>query len=74
MLQSNIADLKERQGAARKEVEEMRRQLKDSEISRFVYFYLFTFIYLFTLLSLFTLGEMPRTGCSSCSRAPTRQR
>ena len=34
MLQSNIADLKERQGAARKEVEEMRRQLKDSEGAR----------------------------------------
>lgn len=34
MLQANIADLKERQGAARKEIEEMRRQLKDSEVAK----------------------------------------
>ena len=34
MLQSNIAELRERQGAARKEVEEVRRQLRDSEAAR----------------------------------------
>ena len=34
MLQSNISDLKERQGAARREIEEMRRQLKDSEVAK----------------------------------------
>ena len=31
MLQSNITDLKEKQGAARRDIEEMRRQLKERE-------------------------------------------